>query len=63
MHFHNSCARNCGHHILLITTGIAHKESCHKLLLILVREQKLYIIKTICNGKMVVGLTIQEKTI
>ena len=30
---------NCDHHILLIITGNADKESCHKLLLILVREQ------------------------
>ena len=41
-------------------TGNAHKESCHKLLLILVREQKLYIIKTDCSGKMVVAFTIIE---
>ena len=32
MHFNNSCARNCDNHILLITTGNAHKESCQKLL-------------------------------
>ena len=58
MHFHKSCTRNCDHHILLIMTGNVHKESCHKLLLILVREQGLYIIKTDGNGKMVVAFTI-----
>ena len=63
MYFHNSFTRNCDHHVLLIMTGIAHKESYHKLLLISVREQGLSIIKTDCNGKMVVGLTIKEKTI
>ena len=40
----------------------AHKESCHKLLsLILVREQGLYIIKTDCSGKRIVAFTIKEK--
>ena len=34
-----------------IMTGNAHKESCHKLFLILVREQELYITKTDCSGK------------
>ena len=43
-------------------TGNAHKESCHKLLLIFVREQGLYIIKTDCSGKSVVAFTITEKT-
>ena len=63
MHFHNSCTQNCDHHILLIMTGNAHKESCHKLLsLILVREKGLYIIKTDCSDKMVVvAFTIKEK--
>ena len=61
MHFQNSCTQNCDHHILLIMTGNAHKESCHKLFLILVREQGLYIIKTDCSGKMVVAFTIKEK--
>ena len=41
MHFHNSCTRNCDHHIVLIMTGNAHKESCHKLSLILVRKKGL----------------------
>ena len=63
MHFHNSSTQNCDHHILLIMTGNAHKESCHKLLsLILVREKGLYIIKTDCSDKMVVvAFTIKEK--
>ena len=40
MHFQNSSTRNRDHHILLIMTGNAHQESCHKLLsLILVRKQ------------------------
>ena len=60
MHFHNSFTRNCNNHILLIMTGNAHKEFCRKLLLILVREQGLYIIKTDCSGKMVVAFTIKE---
>ena len=60
MHFHNSSTQNCDHHILLIMTGNAHKESCHKLSLILVREQGLYIIKTDCSGKMVVAFIIKE---
>ena len=63
MHFHNSCTQNCDHLILLIITGNAHKESCHKLLLIRVREGRLYIIKTEFSGKMVVAFTIEEKTI
>ena len=42
-------------------TGNVQKESGHKLLLILVREQGL--IKTECSGKMVVAFTIKEKTI
>ena len=58
MHFHNSCTQNCDHHIPLIMTGIAHKLS---LILILVREQGLYIIKTKCSGKMMVAFTIKEK--
>ena len=41
-------------------TGNACKESCHKLLLILVREQGLCIIKTDCSGKMVVVFTIKK---
>ena len=64
MHFHYSSTRNCDHHILLIMTGNAHKESCHKLLLlILVREQRLYIIKTDCSGKMMVAFTITRKNL
>ena len=46
---------NCDHHILLIMTGNAHIESCHKLLLTLVREHVLYIINTDCSEKMVVA--------
>ena len=62
MHFHNSSTRNCGHHILLGMTGNADKESCHKLLsLILVREHGLHIIKTDCSGEMVVTFTIKGK--
>ena len=60
MHFHNSSTRNCDHHIPLIIIGNAHKESCHKLLLILVREHELYIIKTDCSVKMVVAFTIKK---
>ena len=41
MHFHNSCTQNRDRHILLVMTGNAHKESCHKLLLIFVREKGL----------------------
>ena len=59
MHFHNSCTRNCDHRILLIMTGNAHKESCQKTSLILVREQGL--IKIDCSGKMVVAFIIKEK--
>ena len=61
MHFHNSCTQNCDHH-LLIMTGNAHKESCHKLLLILilVMEEGLNTIQTDCNGEMVVAFTITE---
>ena len=60
MHFHNSFTRNCDHHVLLIMTGNAHKESCHKLLLILVREHGLYVIKTDCSGKIMLAFTIAE---
>ena len=63
MHFHNSSTRNCDHRILLIMTGNAHKESCHKLSLILVREHGLKKIKTDCSGKMMVALTIKEKNL
>ena len=62
MHFHPSSTRNCDHH-LLIMTGNAHKEFWHKLLLILVREQGLYIIKTNCSGKILVAFTIKEKNL
>ena len=61
MHFHNFCTLNCDHHILLIMTGNAQKECGHELLLLLVREQGLYIIKTGCSGEMVVDFTIKEK--
>ena len=61
MHFHNFSTQNCDHHILLIMTGNAYKESCHKLLLILVSKKGLYIIKTDCSGKMEVAFTIKEK--
>ena len=55
MHFHNSSSQNCDDFILLIMTGNAHKQFCHKLSLILVREQRF--IKTDCKGKMVVAFT------
>ena len=42
-------------------TGNAHNESCHNLLLILVREQGLYIIKTDCSGERMVAFTIIKK--
>ena len=42
-------------------TGNAHKESCHKLLLILMRKHGLYIIKTDDSGKMVIAFTIKVK--
>ena len=58
MLFHKSCTHIRDHHIFLIMTGNAHKESCHKLSLILVREQGL--IKTDCSGEMVVAFTITE---
>ena len=53
MHFQNSSTQNCDHHILLIMTGNAHKESCLKLLLIfiLVREKELYLLKLIVATK------------
>ena len=59
MHFHNSSTRNCDHHILLIMTGNDHKESCHKLSVIFVREQGL--IKTDCSGEMMIAFTIKKK--
>ena len=59
MHFHHSYPRNCDHHILLVMTDNAHQESCHKLSLILVREQGL--LKTDCSGEMVVAFTIKKK--
>ena len=61
MHFHNSSTRNCDDHTLLIMTGNAHKESCHKVSLILIREQGLYIIETDCSSQMVVAFAIKEK--
>ena len=60
MHFYNSCTRNWDHHVLLTMTGNAHNRSCHKLLLIIVREQGLYLIKTDCSGEMVVAFIITE---
>ena len=60
MHFHNSSTRNYVHPILLIMTGNAHKESCHKLLLILVRRKELYMIKTNYSGEMMVPFTIKK---
>ena len=61
LHFHNFCTPNCHHHILSIIVGNAHKKSCHKLLIILVRDKEVYIIKTDCSGRMVVAFTIKEK--
>ena len=42
-------------------TGNAHKESFHKFLLIPVREQGLYIIKTDCSGEIIIAFTIEKK--
>ena len=61
MHFHNSSTRNCDRHILLIMTGNAQKEACHKLLLILTRKHGLYIIKTDGSGEMMIAFTIKQK--
>ena len=61
MHFHNSSTQIFDYHIILIMIGNAHKESGDKLLLILVRDQGLYTIKTDCSGKMVAAFTIKEK--
>ena len=63
MLYQKSFTRNCDHHILLIMTGNAHKESCHRLSLILVREYGLYIIKRDCSDKMMVAFTITEKNL
>ena len=63
MHFHYSCTRNCDQRILIIMIGNVHKESCHKLFLIHVREQVLYIIKTDCSREIVAAFKIEEKTI
>ena len=60
MHFYKSCTQNCDYHIFFIMTGNAHKESCHKLSLILAREQGSYIIKTDGSGKIVVAFTIKK---
>ena len=60
MHFHTSSTQNCDHYILLIMTGNAHKQSSHKLFLILVREQGLYIIKSDSSGKIMLAFTIKE---
>ena len=62
MLFHNSDTRNYDYHILLLMTSNVHKESCLKLLLILVREKGLFIIKTGGSGKMVLAFTIKEKS-
>ena len=61
IHFHDSSIRNCDHYILLIMTGNAHKQSCHKLSLILVREHELYLIKADCSDEMVLAFTIKNK--
>ena len=60
MYFHNSSTRNCDYHILLIMTSNANKDSCHKLSLVFIGEQGLYIIKTDCSGEMVVAFTITK---
>ena len=59
VHFHNSCTRNCNHNILLIMTGNAHKESCHKLWLLL-NGEGIETIKTDGSGEMVVAFTITQ---
>ena len=61
MHFQNSCTRNCDHHILLIMTGNAHKESCLKLNINTCEKEGIVHIKTDCSDKMVVTFTINEK--
>ena len=61
MRFHNYCRQNWDHHVLVIITGNAHKESCHKLLLILVKDKELYVTKTDCSRKMVLAFTIKKK--
>ena len=63
MHFHNSCTQNCDYHVFLIMTGNAHKESCHKLSLILVRMQGLYIITTDCSGKTILLSQFKKKNL
>ena len=63
MHFHPSCTQYCDHHILLIMTGNAVNGSCHKLLLILVREQGSHKIKTDYSDEMVVAFTVAEKNL
>ena len=64
MNFYNSSTQNFDHHILVIMTGNAHKESCHKLSSsILVREQGLFIIKTDCSGKEWLLSQLNKKTI
>ena len=60
MHFHNSYTQNCDHHILLIMTSNAHKESCHKLSLCLSGRKDWNTIKTDGSGQMVVAFTIAE---
>ena len=44
-------------------TGNAHKESCRKLLVKLIREHGLHILKTDGSHKMVVAFTVKEKAI
>ena len=41
IHFRNSCTRNRDYHILLKLVMFKKKESCHKLLLVFVREKGL----------------------
>ena len=60
MHFHNSYTQNHDHHILLIMTGNAHKESCHKLSLCFSGRKDWNTIKTDGSGQMVVAYTITE---
>ena len=43
MHFHNSCTRNRDHHILLIMTGNAHKESLPQIIVNTCQEEGIEI--------------------
>ena len=61
MDFHNSCTRNCDHHILLNLTGNTHKESCHKFIIVNTCERaRIVHNQNLLQRRTMVAFTIKE---